>query len=316
MWALALASWLLLACGSTPGGSDAAGDGAPPGVDTGASSPDVGVDADADAGPVCVPACEDRECGPDGCGGSCGGCASGRICSADAVCVPDPQDCDQTCASLGMVCGQHCGEDCGACPTGEHCVVGACECAPHCPVSACGAEDGCGGVCPACPQDVSCEGCPLMLSVVERERVDDQLVSVTLALDFLPPAEDAPLPGMADLRLRVEGEARLAGVALGEALMQADKQLFVDAVSGKPYRRLADGTLQLLALSTKNSARVGAGRWLFLRFVVPTGEGAAPAPFAVALVKREQILAPPEADQLLWGTALDGPVVIWPEVAP
>jgi hypothetical protein len=311
-----LASWLLLACGSTPGGSDAGVDAPSAEASADDVKPDLGIDVDVDTGPACVPACEDRECGPDGCGGSCGACASGRICSADAVCVPDPEDCSQTCASLGMVCGEHCGEDCGACAAGEVCVDGACECAPSCPVSACGAEDGCGGTCPACPQDESCEGCPLMLSVVEREEVDGQLVAVTLALDFLPEEEDAPLPGMADLRLRVDGVARLAGVALGEALLQADKQLFVDAVSGKPYRRLADGALQLLALSTTSRTRINAGRWLFLRFVLPPAEGGASAPFSVSLIKREQLLAPPEADQLLWGAALDGAVVIWPEVTP
>jgi hypothetical protein len=35
----------------------------------------------------CVRQCQNRECGPDGCGGSCGNCAKGRTCSADWICV-------------------------------------------------------------------------------------------------------------------------------------------------------------------------------------------------------------------------------------
>lgn len=31
--------------------------------------------------PICTPACQGRECGPDGCGGSCGQCAPGEYCS-------------------------------------------------------------------------------------------------------------------------------------------------------------------------------------------------------------------------------------------
>ena len=37
----------------------------------------------------CFPSCEDKECGGDGCGGSCGeGCAEGDLCSLESVCVP------------------------------------------------------------------------------------------------------------------------------------------------------------------------------------------------------------------------------------
>ncbi|MFZ4578250.1 MAG: SMP-30/gluconolactonase/LRE family protein [Myxococcota bacterium] len=38
--------------------------------------------------PTCVPQCKTPGCGPDGCGGTCGACASGVACSA-GVCKPD-----------------------------------------------------------------------------------------------------------------------------------------------------------------------------------------------------------------------------------
>jgi hypothetical protein len=44
-------------------------------------------DGKPDAGNTCVPDCRNRECGPDGCGGKCGNCAAGRVCSADWLCV-------------------------------------------------------------------------------------------------------------------------------------------------------------------------------------------------------------------------------------
>lgn len=308
MW---VAVCLLLACNGAPTSSDAITDAPTAEAEAKDSGQSPGDLLDTDG--VCVPACVNRECGDDGCAGSCGSCASGRTCSEEAVCVPDPEDCSHSCASLGMDCGEHCGEVCGECSGDQMaCVAGTCACAPDCPLAACATDDGCGGTCPLCPQDVSCEGCPLVLSVVERELVNEQLVSVTVALDFLP-GGNPELPGMADLRLRLDGDAKIAGVALGEALLHANKELFVDAVSGKPYRVLADGTLQLLVLSTDNNARIGTGRWLFLRVMTPPGSG---GPFTLSIVEREQILAPPLADQVLWGANIDGPVVVWPEVTP
>ncbi len=305
----------LMACAS---GSSGAPEGA---ADSGAeelSSTDASTDAkpDVDTTPACVPDCADRECGSDGCDGSCGGCASGRVCSDEALCVPDPEDCSETCESLGLECGEHCGEDCGSCDEAQSaCVAGVCTCQPECPLTACGADDGCGALCLPCPQDVSCEDCPLKLSVVEHEVSNGRVVGVTVALDFLPSA-NAELPGMADLRLTLGGNAKITGVALGEALLAADKELFVNANSGKPYRVLADGSVQLLVLATDNSTRIGSGRWLFLKLANPPSAGGDFAPFSVALVEREQILAPPLADQVLWGAGIGEPVVVWPEVTP
>ncbi len=59
----------------------------------------------------CVPSCEGRECGPDGCGGVCGQCVRGLSCSLEGACecVPD--------------CGaRHCGADgCGGYCSGVAC---------------------------------------------------------------------------------------------------------------------------------------------------------------------------------------------------
>jgi len=44
----------------------------------------------------CVPACAGRECGDDGCAGSCGECAGGAECSPKGVCLPAGGDSDVT----------------------------------------------------------------------------------------------------------------------------------------------------------------------------------------------------------------------------
>lgn len=96
----------------------------------------------------CVPNCGAAECGPDGCGGSCGACDNGAACEeGQCACVPD---CD------GMLCGPDgCGASCGACGTGQACTEGQCTCAPDCGGKECG-PDGCGGHCGACQGDMEC----------------------------------------------------------------------------------------------------------------------------------------------------------------
>ena len=38
-------------------------------------------------GPTCIPSCSDKQCGGDGCGGSCGSCSSGQTCNSSGQCV-------------------------------------------------------------------------------------------------------------------------------------------------------------------------------------------------------------------------------------
>lgn len=70
---------------------------------------------------ACVPQCGDRECGTDGCGGSCGTCKEGTSC-VDGTCRVDcAPDCD------GRQCGSDgCGSTCGVCRENFVCVSGAC----------------------------------------------------------------------------------------------------------------------------------------------------------------------------------------------
>jgi hypothetical protein len=90
---------------------------------------------------ACVPDCTGKDCGNDGCGGSCGGCASKTaVCSAGTCsepCSPKPLIC------LTNECGDDgCGGSCGSCATGSTCKFGSCvkvvpdedptSCAGHC----------------------------------------------------------------------------------------------------------------------------------------------------------------------------------------
>ncbi len=275
----------------------------------GAAAPDA-------SAPACTPSCDARACGSDGCGGVCGACAAPATCSADGQCVTNaPDACDKSCAELGFACGDHCGNSCGTC-TGaqESCVANKCTCGPSCSVETCEQVDGCDGKCPACPRDVSCSDCPLTLSVVDREIVDGRVRSVTVALDFAPKL-GTPLPGMADLRLRVLGDAELAQVAIGESLITSEKGFYMDPETGRAYRELADGTLQLLIMSTNNTRDIPAGRWLFLtfRFAPSFGADASVTPLILALVEREEIFAPAAADAALWGSHFGASLVVWPD---
>ncbi|MGE0785414.1 MAG: FG-GAP-like repeat-containing protein [Sandaracinaceae bacterium] len=103
-------------------------DGGPPGADAG-----VG-----DAGNMsCMPSCDRRSCGDDGCGGVCGTCGAGTTCSSDFQCL---------CATGEVGCGGVCGIDldndvdnCGAC--GNACASGVCSSGVCEPVD--GGADGC-----------------------------------------------------------------------------------------------------------------------------------------------------------------------------
>jgi len=92
-------------------------------------------------------------CGDNGCGGLCGSCAQGLLCS-DGLCVAE---CTPSCA--GKVCGDDgCGGTCGSCPAGATCNAGQCltGCTPQCSGKVCG-DDGCGGTCGACAAGATCE---------------------------------------------------------------------------------------------------------------------------------------------------------------
>ncbi len=103
------------------------------------------VDTQDTANATCIPACDGRECGPDGCGGECGeGCLGEASCDeGEGVCF-----CEDT---------EPCGGDC---PDGTICdeVLDECvPCTPDCGDRDCG-SDGCGGECgPGCAEGQRCE---------------------------------------------------------------------------------------------------------------------------------------------------------------
>jgi len=100
----------------------------------------------------CVPDCDGKECGPDGCEGTCGPCDVG-YCDPSGVCqiecVPDCEN--KECGNSG------CGTSCGDCYEGEACnAAGLCEtCTPDCDGKQCG-TDGCGGTCGSCAVAENC----------------------------------------------------------------------------------------------------------------------------------------------------------------
>ena len=111
----------------------------------------IGPDDMVDTKDVCVPDCEGKECGNDGCGGACGTCPAWFECQG-GICV-----CVSNCA--GKNCGPDgCGGLCGLCAYGQVCTIGGqCQndiCNLNCVMldggfKQCG-PDGCGGYCGFC----------------------------------------------------------------------------------------------------------------------------------------------------------------------
>ena len=73
-------------------------------------------------GYVCTRQCGGKNCGDDGCGGTCGTCAQGFACSLAGTCMAG---CARQCG--GKSCGDDgCGGSCGTCDRGFACSGGAC----------------------------------------------------------------------------------------------------------------------------------------------------------------------------------------------
>ena len=139
----------------------------------------------------CAPECGVKECGGDGCGGSCGQCPVQHLCQEgqcvfsedcgddscdggeDCLSCPDDckcgggQKCDEGqciecpeyCGKYGKQCGELQGCDCGTCGQQTTCIDGQCVCEPDCEGKECG-SDSCGGSCGNCPsaQDQCLDG--------------------------------------------------------------------------------------------------------------------------------------------------------------
>ena len=99
-------------------------------------------------------ACDGRDCGDDGCGGSCGECPPNNVCD-NGKCAW-LEGCDNGACEPGEHCG-NCPADCG-CGCGEVCYEDTCKFAA-CDGLECG-DDGCGGSCGSCdPDDVCANAC-------------------------------------------------------------------------------------------------------------------------------------------------------------
>lgn len=125
--------------GAPPGSGGAPDSGTGPGA-----APDAGPVA-RDAGPavdggrsctlgfalqdgecVCAPYCAGIECGDDGCGGDCGTCAKGLVCSTDLHCIP----CKPSCPYGHGCLDDGCGQPCAICASGFACDLDAGACLP------------------------------------------------------------------------------------------------------------------------------------------------------------------------------------------
>ncbi len=167
---------LLLAACETASSSGADTGGPPPGGDTysddlGSWPPDGGRGDVARGDAACVANCVHRECGSDGCGGSCGSCAAEESCSEYGECVALPDDCSALPATgecspqnEAIYCDNGAprvvtcqpGETCGLDAVAGHmaCLTDG-SCVPSCTGRACG-PDGCGGLCGHCQPGQRC----------------------------------------------------------------------------------------------------------------------------------------------------------------
>ena len=93
---------------------------------------------------ACVPACDGKTCGPDGCGGSCGACPAGSSCvGGECAAGCTPQCADAVCGPDG------CGGSCGDCAAGAWCDwFGKCQS---------GAATSCEGRCGVAGGEAACD---------------------------------------------------------------------------------------------------------------------------------------------------------------
>ena len=123
-----------------------------PPVETSGEGADIVTSPEEVAAP-CVPSCQGKHCGDDGCGGSCGECTE----HGSAYCAPDGTcSCRADCE--GKKCGDDgCGGSCGECKSGERCEQSRCRsvCVQDCRSKECG-SDGCGGRCGRCAAGTTC----------------------------------------------------------------------------------------------------------------------------------------------------------------
>jgi hypothetical protein len=65
----------------------------PKGAPDASVAPELAPETETTPDIVCVPKCELRECGDDGCGGGCGDCPTGLACTTEGQCEVPPPTC-------------------------------------------------------------------------------------------------------------------------------------------------------------------------------------------------------------------------------
>ena len=109
---------------------------------------------------ICAPNCTGKDCGDDGCGGSCGDCTEHYDCQSGTCayipwCGDGSCDLDEDCSACPADCGNCCGnavcdaqyeEDCATCPAdcGNCCGNGLCDPEQEEDCATCPADCGCG----------------------------------------------------------------------------------------------------------------------------------------------------------------------------
>ena len=159
-FALVLSVVLAVGCGTDDGGGSPATEDAPDGQAATDAQDTLSDDTGESQGDACAPECGSKECGDDGCGGTCGECPQAApVCSDDQLCEAEcVAQCD------GLECGDDgCGGTCGECPlempvcdADQKCIA----CVPDCANKGCGG-DGCDATCGTCDDYASCEGTSL-----------------------------------------------------------------------------------------------------------------------------------------------------------
>jgi hypothetical protein len=117
---------LLLLGGHQPGCDSGSSDK----EETDATGAGVETTGGGEIGEGCVPECEARACGDDGCGGSCGTCYTIEGAPNPELCLPDGMC--TVCGCLERDCGlDDCGSPCGTCSDHDACSpAGLCELNP------------------------------------------------------------------------------------------------------------------------------------------------------------------------------------------
>ena len=260
---------------------------------------------------VCVPDCNRRICGDDGCGGTCGDCPADQVCDGAGRCIGVPDDCgDQACNN---------GEDCGTCPAdcacegGELCRRGVCEaepscgdgicnvgedcvscladcpcaareacsrnrrecvCVPDCEGRACG-PDGCGGVCGECGNQQACDNGRCVAACDGSCGAPWAATCSGDGFAYLTCLPGLEVPECTELSRRIPcGEDRqCANGACGGACLAPEVMVLIDRSSSM----LAGGRWDFARTALEDLAvRYGAGARLGLRLLPGDRQGCEP----------------------------------------